>query len=74
MVKRRLVYQIAGYDPVDAAKQHRRFVRGIPTFARNWNVTVAASELAAAAEHAPATGLPRPALRTNAPDLPEVSR
>ena len=54
MVKRRLVYQIAGYDPVDAAKQHRRFVRGIPTFARTWNVTVAASELAAAAEHAPA--------------------
>lgn len=44
MIKRRLVYQIAGYDPVDAVTQHRRFVRGLATFARTWNVTAAASD------------------------------
>jgi pimeloyl-ACP methyl ester carboxylesterase len=45
MIKRRLVYQIAGYDPVGADGHYRRFVRGIPTFARTWNVTAAVSEL-----------------------------
>jgi hypothetical protein len=45
MIKRRLVYQIAGYDPIDATGHYRRFVRGIPTFARTWNVTVAVSDV-----------------------------
>ncbi len=45
MVQRRLVFQIAGYDPVSPARQHRRFARGLPVFAKTWNVTATASEL-----------------------------
>jgi Alpha/beta hydrolase family len=45
MIKRRLVYQVAGYDPVGPEGHHRRFVRGAPIFARTWNVNVAASDL-----------------------------
>jgi hypothetical protein len=45
MIKRRLVTQIAGYDPVGADGHYRRFVRGIPTFAGTWDVRVKASEL-----------------------------
>lgn len=45
MVQRRLVFQIAGYDPVSPARQHRRFLRGIPVFAKTWNVAATASEL-----------------------------
>jgi hypothetical protein len=43
MIKRRLVHQIAGYDPVDARGHYRRFMRGLPTFARTWNVAASAS-------------------------------
>jgi pimeloyl-ACP methyl ester carboxylesterase len=48
MIERRLVFQIAGYDPVDAAGHYRRFVRGVPIFARTWNVGVEASALGGA--------------------------
>lgn len=44
MIKRRLVLQVAGYEPVDAARHRRRFLRGMPTFARTWNVALAAAE------------------------------
>jgi len=44
MIKRRLVHQIAGYDPVGAQGHYRRFMRGLPTFARTWNVAASASE------------------------------
>jgi len=44
MIKRRLVTQIAGYDPVGADGHYRRFVRGIPIFARTWSVSAKASE------------------------------
>ena len=54
MIKRRLVYQIAGYDPIDAAGHYRRFVRGIATFARTWNVTVAVSDIVAPSNEASA--------------------
>ena len=45
MIKRRLVYQVAGYDPVGAEGHYRRFVRGIPIFARTWSVSASASAL-----------------------------
>ncbi len=45
MIKRRLIFQVAGYDPVDAARQRRRFVRGLAAFVKTWNVDVAATEL-----------------------------
>ena len=45
MIKRRLVLLVAGYDPVGAAAHYRRFVRGLPVFARTWNVSAAVSEL-----------------------------
>ena len=54
MVKRRFVYQSPDTIRSMPQRHHRRFVRGIATFARTWNVTVAASELAPPAEHAPA--------------------
>ncbi len=54
MVKRRLVFQMAGYDPVDTARHHRRFLRGLPIFARTWNVTVAASGVSKPSEDEPA--------------------
>ena len=47
MIKRRLVYQVAGYDPVGAEGHYRRFVRGIPIFARTWNVRATASPIGA---------------------------
>ena len=48
MIKRRLVFPIAGYDPVDAARHHRRFARGLVTFARTWNVNAEVSDFAEA--------------------------
>lgn len=45
MIKRRLVTQIAGYDPVGADGHYRRFVRGVPIFARTWSVSAKVSEL-----------------------------
>jgi pimeloyl-ACP methyl ester carboxylesterase len=45
MVRRRHVYHLAGYDPVDCASQHRRFRRELETFKRTWKVDANASEL-----------------------------
>ena len=52
MIKRRLVYQVAGYDPVGADGHYRRFVRGIPIFARTWNVRADVSDLSKAGDTA----------------------
>jgi pimeloyl-ACP methyl ester carboxylesterase len=38
MIARRHVYHLAGYDPVDAEAQHRRFGRQLDIFRRTWNV------------------------------------
>jgi hypothetical protein len=46
MVKRRHVYHVAGYDPIDAGAQYRRFTRQLEVFQRTWNVTATLSELA----------------------------
>jgi len=45
MIARRHVLHVAGYDPVDVVRHHRRFVRELATFAKTWNVTASASEL-----------------------------
>jgi hypothetical protein len=38
MIRRRHVYHVAGYDPIDAGSQYRRFCNEFVTFARTWNV------------------------------------
>jgi hypothetical protein len=43
MVKRRHVYHVAGYDPIDAGAQYRRFTRQLEVFQRTWNVDAALS-------------------------------
>jgi len=45
MVRRRHLYHLAGYDPVDCASQHRRFRRELETFKRTWKVDANASEI-----------------------------
>ncbi len=45
MVRHRHVYHIAGYDPIDAGAQYRRFVRQLDVFRRTWNVDASVSEL-----------------------------
>ena len=45
MIARRHVLHVAGYDPVDVVRHHRRFVRELKLFARTWTVTAAASDL-----------------------------
>jgi hypothetical protein len=45
MVRRRHVYHVAGYDPIDAGAQYRRFRRQLDVFQRTWNVTATLSEL-----------------------------
>src|SRR5205807_9862335 len=45
MIRRRHVYHLAGYDPIDPASQHRRFVRQLAILKRTWNVVAAASVL-----------------------------
>jgi hypothetical protein len=50
MVKRRHVYHIAGYDPIEAGAQYRRFTRQLEVFQRTWNVQASLSELARADE------------------------
>jgi hypothetical protein len=45
MIARRHVLHVAGYDPVDVVRHHRRFTRELATFAKTWNVTAAVSEL-----------------------------
>ena len=45
MVRRRHVYHIAGYDPIDAGAQYRRFTRQLAVFQRTWNVDATLSDL-----------------------------
>jgi hypothetical protein len=45
MIARRHVLHVAGYDPVDVVRHHRRFRRELATFAGTWNVTATAGEL-----------------------------
>ncbi len=45
MIARRHVLHVAGYDPVDAVRHHRRFVRELATFAATWKVGATASDL-----------------------------
>jgi hypothetical protein len=45
MVRRRHVYHVAGYDPMDAGAQYRRFARQLDVFRRTWNVDASVSAL-----------------------------
>jgi hypothetical protein len=45
MVHKRHVFHAPGYDPYDAASQHRRFVRETARFQKTWNVSVEVSDL-----------------------------
>ena len=45
MIKRRHVFHIAGYDPVQPAEQYKRFSRQLEIFQRTWNVEAAVSQL-----------------------------
>jgi pimeloyl-ACP methyl ester carboxylesterase len=45
MVRRRHVYHLAGYDPVDCGAQFRRFVRQLEVFKRTWTVEATLSGL-----------------------------
>jgi hypothetical protein len=45
MVRRRHVYHMAGYDPMDAGAQYRRFARQLDVFRRTWNVDASVSAL-----------------------------
>jgi pimeloyl-ACP methyl ester carboxylesterase len=44
MIARRHVLHVAGYDPVDARRHHRRFTRELATYAATWNVAASVSE------------------------------
>jgi len=44
MVRRRHVYHLAGYDPIDGGAQYRRFRRQLDVFQRTWNVRATLSE------------------------------
>src|SRR5262245_25590629 len=50
MVRRRHVYHVAGYDPIEAGAQYRRFTRQLEVFQRTWNVQASLSELERADE------------------------
>ena len=43
MVRRRHVYHVAGYDPIDAGAQYRRFTRQLEVFRATWNVEASLS-------------------------------
>jgi hypothetical protein len=45
MIRRRHVYHVAGYDPIDAGAQYRRFTRQLDVFRRTWNVDATLSAL-----------------------------
>ncbi len=45
MVRRRHLYHLAGYDPVDCGSQHRRFKRELETFKRTWSIDASVSPL-----------------------------
>ena len=47
MVRRRHVYHVAGYDPIDAGAQYRRFTRQLGIFRRTWGVDAVLSDLEA---------------------------
>jgi hypothetical protein len=44
MIRRRHVFHLAGYDPVDAGAQFRRFSRQLDVFKRTWAVEASLSE------------------------------
>jgi pimeloyl-ACP methyl ester carboxylesterase len=50
MVRRRHLYHLAGYDPVDCGSQYRRFNREIETFRRTWNIEATVSPLERASD------------------------
>ena len=52
MVRRRHVYHVAGYDPIDAGAQYRRFRRQLDVFQRTWNVRATLSDLAQSSDQA----------------------
>lgn len=43
MVSKRCFFHVSGFDPYDAAAQHRRFVREAARFEATWNVTAQVS-------------------------------
>ena len=45
MVRRRHVYHVAGYDPIDAGAQYRRFRRQLDVFQRTWSVRATLSDV-----------------------------
>jgi hypothetical protein len=45
MVHKRHFFHAPGFDPYDAASQHRRFVREVARFQATWNVSAAVSDL-----------------------------
>src|SRR5262249_36053381 len=45
MVHKRHFFHAPGFDPYDAASQHRRFVREAARFQTTWNVSAAVSDL-----------------------------
>src|SRR6266566_2072913 len=45
MIRRRHVYHVAGYDPIDASALYRRFARQLDVFRRTWNVDATLSAL-----------------------------
>jgi hypothetical protein len=44
MVRRRHVYHLAGYDPIEAGAQYRRFARQLDIFRRTWNLDATLSD------------------------------
>jgi hypothetical protein len=48
--KRRHVYHLAGYDPIDCDAQYRRFARQLDRFKRTWPVQASMSELVRSSE------------------------
>jgi hypothetical protein len=45
MVRKRHFFHAPGFDPYDAASQHRRFVREVARFQATWNVSAVVSDL-----------------------------
>jgi pimeloyl-ACP methyl ester carboxylesterase len=45
MVRRRHVYHVAGYDPMDAGALYRRFSRQLDVFRRTWSIEATVSAL-----------------------------
>ena len=62
MIRRRHVFHIAGYDPVQPSDQYRRFARQLDIFKDTWNVR---STLSASSQP---HGYPRWTIWTSGPD------